>query len=141
SHSLFPLLWAVFAFGLLAKLGLYSRIWHYGFVLAMPAFVGAIFLLVWLVPFWLEKFGAQRRLFRLAITLLLAVGFLRLFVQSQQTYRTKTIPVGHGQDTVFAHAKSVNPAADAVRTALDWLDQNAAPNASLAVLPEGVMLN
>jgi hypothetical protein len=137
----FHFLWSVFALGLLAKLGLYPRIWHYGFALAMPAFVSAIFLFLWLLPLWFEKFRVDRRLFRLAVTSLLAVGFLRLFVQSQQIYATKTIPVGHRQDTIFAQPKSVDPSADAVRTALDWLDKNAAPNASLAVLPEGVMIN
>jgi hypothetical protein len=34
-----PLLWGVFSLALLAKLGIYPRLWHYGFVLAMPAFL------------------------------------------------------------------------------------------------------
>jgi hypothetical protein len=137
----FPFLCSVFGLGLLAKLGLYPRIWHYGFALAMPAFVSAIFLFLWRLPIWFEKFNVNRRLFRLAVTLLLGVGFLRLFVQSLQIYATKTVLVGHGQDTIFAQPKSIDPSADAVRTALAWLDKNASPNASLAVLPEGIMLN
>jgi 4-amino-4-deoxy-L-arabinose transferase-like glycosyltransferase len=139
--ALFPFLWSIFAFALLAKLGLYSRIWHYGFTLAMPAFVTAIFLLLWLLPFWLQKFRVDRRLFRLAVTALLTVGFLRLFVQSQQSYATKSVPVGRGHDLILAQSQKSGPSADAVRTALDWLNKNAAPDASLAVLPEGVMLN
>src|SRR5208282_1217780 len=38
----FPLVWSLFGFFLLGKLGLFSRIWHYGFVLAMPAFAAAV---------------------------------------------------------------------------------------------------
>src|SRR5262249_40000309 len=48
--SAFPFLFSVFALFLLAKLGLYSRIWHYGFALAMPAFCVAIYLLHWMLP-------------------------------------------------------------------------------------------
>ena len=51
----FPLLWNVFGLVLLAKLGFYTRISHYGFALAMPAFAGAVYLLVWLLPVLLEQ--------------------------------------------------------------------------------------
>jgi hypothetical protein len=143
----FPLLWSIFALALLAKLGLYSRIWHYGFALAMPAFVAAIYLLFWLLPALFEKYGVQRRLFRATIWLLLMVGFLRLFVQSQLLYQTKTLAVGRGPDKLFAFHeeneknKELNPAGPAVQSALDWFEKNTGPQVTLAVLPEGVMIN
>src|ERR1051325_6423920 len=62
--NVFPFLFNVFALFLLAKLGFYSRIWHYGFVLAMPAFCAAIYLLHWILPALLERVGVNRRLFR-----------------------------------------------------------------------------
>jgi len=145
--SSFPLLWSIFALALLAKLGLYSRIWHYGFALAMPAFVAAVYLLFWLLPSLLEKYGVQRRLFRATIGLLLMVGFLRLFVQSQLLYQNKTLAVGRGPDKIFAFAakneenKDLNPVGPAVQSALDWLEKNTTPETTLAVLPEGVTIN
>src|SRR5205085_1051807 len=107
------LLWSLFAFGVLAKLGLYSRIWHYGFALAMPAFGGAIYLLLWLIPWLLEQYGVQRRPLRVTIGLLLMVGFLRLFVQSQLTYQGKMVAVGRGRDLIMAFDGKINPSGPA----------------------------
>lgn len=137
----FPLLWAIFGLALLAKLGLYSRVWHYGFALAMPAFAAAIYLLHWLLPQRLEKHGVQRRLFRGAIWLLLMTGFVRLFVQSQFLYRDKTVAVGRGADQIMAFDEKRNPAGPAIRTVLPWIEKNIPPDATLAVLPEGIMIN
>jgi hypothetical protein len=141
SKLAFPLLWGFFGLALLAKLGLYSRIWHYGFALAMPAFAGAIFLLFWLLPRRLEKFGVQPLLFRGTISLALLVGFLRLFVQSAQLYHAKTVTVGRGSDRILAFKESISPTAVAINSALNWMETNAPPQATLAVLPEGVMVN
>jgi hypothetical protein len=137
----FPLLWGLFGLALLVKLGLYSRIWHYGFALAMPAFAGAIFLVLWLLPRLLERFGVRPLLFRGAIWLVLMLGILRLFVQSEQVYQTKTVAVGHGSDQILGFKESINPTPKAINSALEWLATNAPPEATLAVLPEGVMVN
>jgi hypothetical protein len=137
----FPLLWSIFGLGLLAKLGLFSRIWHYGFILAMPALAGAIFLLHWYLPGVLERFGVQRNLMRATIWLLLMTGFFRLFVQSQNVLSTKTLAVGNGPDKIWTFNGKIHPAGPAVQSALAWMESNAAPEATLAVLPEGVMVN
>ena len=139
--AVFPFVWGVFALALLVKLGFYSRIWHYGFALALPAFAAAVFLLVWVLPLALERLGVNRKWFRAAVTLLIAVGCLSLFIQSQHLYAPKTLPIGSGSDRILTQTESVNPAGPAVREALDWLNKNAAPEATLAVLPEGVMIN
>jgi hypothetical protein len=141
SKNLFPFLWGVFALGLLAKLGWYPRIWHYGFALAMPAFAGAIFLLLWSVPARLEKYGVNSKGMRFAIGLCLMIGCLRLFVQSGQVYRTKTTPIAGGSDRFMAFNAKTSPAAPAVQTALAWLQANTSPDSTVSVLPEGVMLN
>lgn len=137
----FPLLWSIFGFGLLAKLGLFSRIWHYGFILAMPAFAAAIALLLWYLPGVLERYGVRRNLMRATIWLLLITAFLRLFVQSQNVLNTKTLAVGNGGDKVFTFDGKIHPAGPAVQSALAWMESNASPEATLAVLPEGVMVN
>jgi hypothetical protein len=137
----FPLLWGLFALGLLAKLGLFCRIWHYGFVLAMPAFAGAIYLLLWLLPLLLEKHGVQRTLFRYGAGLVLMLGFIFLFTQSELRYGKKTVPVGQNGDRMLAFDVKTNPAGAGVQIALAWLSTNAPPDATLVVLPEGVMVN
>jgi hypothetical protein len=137
----FPILWAVFSLGLLAKLGFYSRIWHYGFILAMPAFVAAIYLLLWALPLALKNYGVRANLFRATIWLLLMTGFLRLFVQSQLVYRDKSVPVGQGHDVIIAFNEKTNPAGPALQSALEWMAKNIPENATLAVLPEGAIVN
>jgi hypothetical protein len=137
----FALLWSVFALGMLAKLGLYSRIWHYGFVLAMPAFVAVIYLFLWVLPLLLERYGVHRNLFRAAALSFFALGFAFLFSQSELHYEYKTLPVGEGRDKIMALGPEHGAEGVAVRYTVDWLKTNAPSGATLAVLPEGVMIN
>jgi hypothetical protein len=139
----FPLLWNVFGLVLLLKMGLFPRLYHYGFVLAMPAFVGAMYLLLWLLPRWLEgKFQIPQRLLRLAIGLMLLAGFVRLFQQSEQFYAAKNLAVGRGGDRVIATGPSGNSAeARSVETALEWIEKNVPPGATLATVPQGALIN
>ena len=138
--AIFPFLWSVFALFLLAKLGLYPRIWHYGFALAMPAFVTGIYLLVWLLPERLERFHVQPRLFRSTIALVLFTGISNLYLQSQYVYQDKTIPVGQDRDTIMAYKAKRSLIGPAINQALDWMQKNTPPEATLAVLPEGTIV-
>lgn len=137
----FPLLWSFFGLVLLAKLGLHSRIWHYGFALAMPAFSATVYLLLWVLPNLMGKYGVHRQALRYAIGLVLMVGFVRLFIQSQFIYPYKTVEVGHGSDKIYAANLSVNPIGTAMNLAVAWIETNTPQDATLAVLPEGIMVN
>lgn len=138
----FPLLWSVFGLGLLAKLGLFSRVWHYGFALAMPAAVTAIYLLFWLMPEVLDrKFDVDPRPFRLAVWLALLIGFGILFHDSETWYVAKTFAVGQGGDRMLAFDPRLNPAGAGVRLCLSWIEKNVPREGTLAVLPEGTTIN
>jgi hypothetical protein len=140
--TVFPLLWNVFALGLLAKMGFFPRIWHYGFALAMPAFAGSVYFLVWLLPAWLErKYQVRFHPFRLAVCVVLAAVFVRLFLCSEYWYLQKTVPVGRDGDKIMAYNPSVNPFHDNVQRALSWIEENTPATATVAVLPEGAMIN
>jgi hypothetical protein len=140
-HSFFPLLWSFFALALLAKLGLFPRIWHYGFALAMPAFIAAIYFLTFLLPEMLAPFRVNGLLFRGVIVAVLLIGFAQLFVQSIFVYNTKTVPLGRGADKLFVYNPKINLAGSAMAVALDWVEKNVPEQATLAVLPEGAMIN
>ena len=141
SPAVFPLLWSVFGLVLLAKLGLFPRIWHYGFVLAMPAFVSSIYLLFWLLPHLLErKFAIPSLPFRVMVGLVLLVGYYNLFAGSQSLYRQKNLALGSGGDTVYTYNLS-SETSQGIATALVWSDKFMPTNATLAVLPQGIMLN
>jgi hypothetical protein len=137
----FPLLWSIFALVLLGKLGFFSRIWHYGFALAMPAFASSVYLLLWLAPLELENYGIRRQALRCVVCSGLAVGFLVLASQSEVIYHYKTLAVGCGRDRILSPGPNQSPTGIAVRRALEWIQTNVPQDASLAVLPEGVMLN
>jgi hypothetical protein len=140
---IFPLLWSVFALMLLAKQGVFPRIWHTGFGLAMPAFVSAVYFFLWRLPAWLaEKFQVPRCPMRAAAVVTLAVACVSLALQSEKFYSLKKQPVGHGADRIIAQGPDGNPVeARTMNLALDWLANNVPPDATLAALPQGAMLN
>jgi hypothetical protein len=140
--ALFPLLWNVFGLALLAKLGFFTRISHYGFALAMPAFAGAVYLFVWLLPMLLEqRYQVRFHLFRATAGLVLMTGFVHLFLRSEFYYLQKNVPVGRDGDKIMAYGPTVDPFHGNVEVALAWMEKNVPPEATLAVLPEGAMIN
>lgn len=143
-HALyFPLLWSVFAVFLLAKQGVFPRIWHTGFALAMPAFAGAVYLLLWRLPIILElRWNIPRRPIQLAAFGVLAIACLRLAQISAQNYSAKNLVVGRGEDLIYARSPTAHSVeGHNLNLAVDWIGKNVPPAATLAALPEGLMLN
>jgi hypothetical protein len=136
-----PLLWGVFSLALLAKLGIYPRLWHYGFVLAMPAFLNAVYFLVWLLPSSLESHGAQAVYFRAAVSLGLLIGFGQLWLDSKFAYDQRTAWVGQGDDRMMDFKPAFLPSGVTLGRVADWIQTNTPPHSTLAVLPDGSMLN
>jgi hypothetical protein len=136
-----PLLWGVFSLALLAKLGIYPRLWHYGFVLAMPAFLNGIYFLLWLLPSLIESHGAQTVYFRAAISLGLLIGFSQLWLDSRFFYNQRTAWVGQGADRMLVYKTASLPSGVTLGRVADWIQTNTPPQSTLAVLPDGAMLN
>lgn len=139
----FPLLWGVFGIVLLLKMGFFPRLWHYGFVLAMPAFAGAVFFLLWRLPLWLaQQWQVPACSFRALVAVVLIIGFVSLSRTSVQAYAAKNIVVGTGDDRIIASERGVNGVeARNMKVAVDWIARNIPTNATLAVLPEGTLIN
>ncbi|MGA2177014.1 MAG: hypothetical protein ABSH38_18725 [Verrucomicrobiota bacterium] len=139
--SIFMTLWAVFSLVLLAKLGLYARIWHYGFALAMPAFLTAIFLLLRVVPEFLGRFAVPPNWWRGLACILLLTGFTNLILVSKGVYQQKTVSVGEGADKLWTFRPEFRPTGALMGQALSWMQANTPAGSTMAVLPAGVMLN
>ncbi len=136
-----PLVWSVFGVVRLAKLGLLPRIWHYGFVLAMPAFVSSVYLLFWLLANLGERaFQIPVRPFRIMVGLVLVVGYYNLFNGSQSLYEQKSLPLGEGGDKILTYNLNSDQS-QAICTALLWSEKYIPAKATLAALPQGVMFN
>lgn len=137
----FPLLWSVFGLFLLAKLGLFPRISHYGFALAMPAFVSSVYLLFWLLPILLQtKFSVPGNQFRIIVGLVLLIGFGNLFDQSQLIFAKKKLPIGNGGDEILTYNNTPD-VGQAINAALLWTKANMPRDATLAVLPDAIIFN
>lgn len=129
------LVFCVLALALLAKLGIFARLSHYGFALAAPALAVTAVLWIDLVPRWVERKGASK-----SVATAVGLGFLGALValglRIDGEYRSlKAVPVGYGADQLRARDNAVmlNMILDPLRT----LDRDA----TFLVLPEGVMLN
>ena len=141
---LLPLImWSAFALVLLAKMGLYARFTHYGFYLALPATVLAIVLGCGLVPELLEvrASAVTAHRFRQIALGTLAIAIAPYLGLSYAWYSTKTLPIGSGGDHFFASTAPGQETGGMLREAQQALEETAPPGATIAVLPEGVMLN
>jgi hypothetical protein len=137
------LMWCAFAVLLLGKLGLNARFHHYGFYLALPAATVVVVLLCWFVPRGLETLGARDTSvqFRRLATAAIAVSLAPWLAISNNVYRTKTVAVGSGADRFLASQAPGYWQGVATRDALRAIESLRRPGDTLAVLPEGVMLN
>jgi len=139
--SAFPVLWAVFGLGLLAKMGINCRIWHYGYVLAMPTATGLVFILLKRLPDLVERYGFNARLLRVILAGLIGLGTLQLWLDSWQIYRAKTFAFESGSDRMFTFPPQQNARGEVIARTVEWLKQNTSPQSTLAAFPQGVMLN
>jgi hypothetical protein len=134
----FPLLWTVFGLVLMAKLGFFPRIFHYGFALGMPAFAATVYFLLWLLPRWLEsRYQAPAKYLRATFLATLLIAFAVLANASQTWYQVKRQPIGHGGDIIYAYGPG-NEQGEGIKIALDWMEANAPPDRTMAVVPNGV---
>lgn len=125
-----------FATLLLGKMILNARIWHNGFVLAMPATLLFVVALIDWVPAWIAQRGGSGGLFQaMSLAMLLVTVVVHLKISSAYFSR-KIYPVGAEDDAFLADARGIF-----VNAALKEIAQRLGPKETLAVLPAGVMVN
>jgi Dolichyl-phosphate-mannose-protein mannosyltransferase len=137
------LMWSTFALTLLAKKGLDPSIDHYGFYLALPATTVAIVLFCWLIPRFVTQVESAEAAngFREIALCLIAATTVPYLAISQYWYRAKLLTIGDGADRFYAVAAPLSWHGAAIRETYEALEQLKVPGTTLAVLPEGVMLN
>jgi hypothetical protein len=130
------LAFTVLALVLLAKTLLAAKLWHYGFVLAVPASLVLVMALVAWLPAALERSGLPgRTVGALGLGLVLTLGW-HSWQLSARTCALRTLAVGSGPDLVLD-----NPSGAFVVRALAEIERHVPPGGTLLVLPEGVMLD
>lgn len=125
-----------FSLVLLLKILLNVRVMHYGFGLAMPA---AIVLMAaawtWLPPL-VARVGGQPAVFRAGLAAVWLVALLVHLEFSNRHFAAKRHPVGAGRDRFLADGRGAF-----VSATVDYLERHSGPRETVAVMPEGIMVN
>jgi hypothetical protein len=126
----------MFGLGLLAKMIFNTRLYHYGFVLAMPATLLLLTAFVSWGPRAAAAHGADGGVVRaigLGLACVMAIAYLILMssVLKGQRYR-----VGSGPDAFLADVRGAE-----TQLALQWISENTPKEATVAVVPQGAMIN
>jgi hypothetical protein len=132
--------WAAFSLGLLGKILLNSRLYHYGFSLAMPATLLLVVACVEWLPAslaWTTRPSIARGA-GVAFILSLVVVHLRW---SAELLAPKDFVMGQGGDSFVVHSPETSPRTAIVLRAIDRIQALLPPNGTVAVFPEGIMLN
>ena len=133
--------WSVFAFVSLGKMLLRTRLGHYGFALAMPSALLLVALLVFVVPRGLSERRWSGQVWRAAAAAAVVVAVASLLGFANLYYRMKTLPVRAGADSFYLLDPRLDPRSEYFVAALETLRRDMPPSATLAVLPDGVLLN
>jgi len=118
------------------KMILNTRVYHYGFVLAAP---GTLLILVALsgwIPAWLRRRGGNRLVFDAALLALAVIVVAQHLKITAEYLDRKTCTAGRGADRFRADLRGAF-----LERAVEIVDRQTSAGTTLAVLPEGVMLN
>jgi hypothetical protein len=126
----------IFALVLLGKMILNARIYHYGFVLAMPATLLLVVAILDWLPQAVASFGGAGGVVRGAGLAMLGVAVVALLGFQSHAMSAKTNLVGTGADAFWSDWRG-----QFVNEALQALADKGGSDNTLAVFPEGVMIN
>jgi len=127
---------ALFALALLLEIALNSRIYHYGFVLAMPATL--LLVLVWLqwLPRWITHRGGQGQVFRVSAAAILLLATTAHVLRSERYLAAKTYLMADGGDAFWSDSRGA-----AIDGLLATLTSHRQPGQTVTVFPDGILLN
>lgn len=133
------LLWLL-ACGYGARMGLFPRLYHYGFVQGAAAAAVSVGVLTYWAPRLASPERARRAWVAAVTTVVLAVCCFR-FVERSESWRIqKTQAIGDGDDRFYALGPNIDP----INLGVELLRQHLAADRSIrtfTVMPEGVLLN
>jgi hypothetical protein len=140
SRTLMALALVLLAGAMLARMILRARIDHFGFYQAAFAAMTAAAAMVSEIPRWTGPGLWGRRLAALACLAVLGMASVIFTTQSAKIRADQTQPVALGRDRFYAFDPEVDEGGLLVNWAVERL-RSLPPNATLLVMPEGVMIN
>jgi hypothetical protein len=134
------LLLVLLAGTMLARMPLFPRIYHLGFFQAALAGMALAAAVVAELPRWTGPGAWGRCVATGGVLAALATGCFAITARSATVYTDMTQPVGAGRDAFYAPAADI----DATGAMVNWTVfqlREIAPQSSVMVLPEGLMVN
>ena len=140
--SMLPLLvLAVFSFCMLFKMILNAHVYHYGFVLAMPASLLSVMLFTYRMPNYLGRLFGSRKFIRLINLVLIATVIVAHIGLSRKLYALKTFQFSGGVDAIKTWDWRMVPQGACGSLALEEIDKIMGKNETFVVFPEGMLYN
>ena len=127
---------AIYSLALLAKMIFAARLKNYGFVLAMPATLLLVVVLLDWLPAWIHQHGGNGTVMRAASVAAISMALLGLLATTHRFSLHKNIAVGNGSDRFW-----VGQRGNLVNALLEGIDKNIDANETFVAMPQGVMLN
>ena len=140
SRDVMALALVLLAGTLLARMALRARINHFGFVQAALAGMVAAAFLVAEVPRWTGRGRWGRRVTLAGCIAMLIAGCASVVAETMRNHALQTQPVASGGDLFYAFHTPDDQTGAVVNWSVEQL-RAAPPEATLLVLPEGVMIN
>ena len=134
-------MWSVAATILLVKIALWTRLMHYGFCLSLPATVVLVMWMMHHIPSYLARQPEHGGLFRLGAAALLVAAMAAHWQRAQSIYAHKSTLICTAHEQLYALDPMMDPRVMLVQQTLTFLEDQLRPTDTLAVVPEGVMLN
>lgn len=132
------LLFSVFGLLLLTKIILNTRLFHYGFVLALPATMVVLAGCTYLAPRALPD--KARPLFRALLIGALVACCAKHLRQANGFYGNKTLEVGMGSDRFYTYRAEMDARSRHMPVCLEILSQ-LPEDATVLMLPDGILYN
>lgn len=127
----------VFSLALLGKLALQVHAYHYGFAMAMPATLVLVALAIDALPKWTLRRGGNPTAV-VAVVAVVGAAFCAAAVDQQQRYQSlKRWTIRPGTPDEFRGSTRGLE----VSAVVDWIDRQLTLSQTVAVLPEGLMIN
>lgn len=131
----------LFSLILLLKIIFNSRVYHYGFALALPGTLIVTKHILFDLPNLGSRFSKTSRLLKYSILVFLFAFIFVHVKESSSHYVKKVFPIGQEADTLYVYGPGKHPAFLIFQMALDHINLNFKPDDNFSVLPMGGMLN
>jgi hypothetical protein len=130
---------ALLAAAMLARMALFTRVYHFGFFQAAPAAMVIAAVMAAEIPRWTGRGRAGAALSAICGLLVLTLGCASIAEKSNAIRAEQTQPVGSEADRFYAFNREVNP----IGTLVNWVVKRLAadPPGTLLVLPDGLSIN